>query len=128
MLNYSIALYLEPESAELEDELHGEEHGEDDVEHVEEGRVALGLAVELHGQAERVDQDHGEDRVLEDGRGDEGPQLVLNRVLGDVAPHRLGVQRELYAVSLGERNEMVKVTGLEDCSTVFQGQNPCHGL
>ena len=49
---------------------------------------------------EGVDEDHGEDGVLEGGRGDEGPELVLHRVLRDVAPHRLGRQRELYAVSL----------------------------
>ena len=49
---------------------------------------------------EGVDEDHGEDGVLERRRRHEGPQLVLHRVLRDVAPHRLGVQRELYAVPL----------------------------
>ena len=53
---------------------------------------------------EGVDEDHGEDGVLEGRRGDERPQLVLHRVLGDVAPHGLGRQREFYAVSLEERN------------------------
>ena len=92
--------HLEPEGGELQEELQREEDGEDDVEDVEEVGVALRLAVELHGETEGVDEDHGEDGVLERRRGHEGPQLVLHRVLRDVAPHRLGRQREFYAVSL----------------------------
>ncbi len=45
-------------------------------------------------------ENHGEYRVLEERRGDERPELVLDGVLGDVPPHGLGVQGELYAVAL----------------------------
>ena len=104
--------HLEPEGGELQEELKREEDGEDDVEDVEEVGVALGLAVELHGEGERVDEDHGEDGVLEGGRGDEGPQLVLHGVLGDVAAHGLGRQRELDAVALVLVQLAVLVGGL----------------
>ena len=57
--------HLEPEGSQLEHELHGEEDSEDHVEDVQELGVQLRLLVELHGQRERVDQDHGEDGVLE---------------------------------------------------------------
>ena len=58
--------YLETECPELEDELHREENCEDDVEHVQKVCVALGLAVELHGQAEGVQQNHCEYSVLKE--------------------------------------------------------------
>ena len=101
--------HLESERGELQEELEREEDCEDDVEDVEEVGVALRLAVELHGETEGVDEDHGEDGVLERRRGHEGPQLVLHRVLRDVAPHRLGGQREFYAVSLEKWKEMYKM-------------------
>ena len=104
--------HLEPEGGELQEELQREEDGEDDVEDVKEVGVSLRLAVELHGEGERVDEDHGEDGVLEGGRGDEGPQLVLHGVLGDVAAHGLGRQRELDAVALVLVQLAVLVGGL----------------
>ena len=47
--------HLESERGELQEELEREEDGEDDVEDVEEVCVALGLAVELHGETEGID-------------------------------------------------------------------------
>ena len=47
--------HLESERGELQEELEREEDGEDDVEHVEEVCVALGLPVELHGETEGID-------------------------------------------------------------------------
>ena len=103
MRNRRPSSHLESERRQLQKELEREEDGEDDVEDVEEVGVALGLPVELHGEAEGVDEDHGEDRVLEGRRRDERPQLVLHRVLRDVAPHGLGSQGEFDAVSLQRR-------------------------
>ena len=92
--------YLKSERPELEYKLEGKEHCEYDVEDVQEGRVSLRLPVELHGQAEGVDQDHGEDRVLKHGRRHERPQLVLDRILRNVPTDGFGIQRKLYAVTL----------------------------
>lgn len=54
----------------------------------------------LHGQDERVENDGGENAVLEAGRRDEPPDLVLNGVLGYVLLDGLGLERELNALSL----------------------------
>lgn len=95
---------LEPESTKFEDKLHGKEDGEDDVQDVEESRVARWLAIKLHCQAERVDQNHGKDGVLEERRGDKGPELVLDRVLGNVASHWLSIEGKFDAVALKWKN------------------------
>ena len=58
--------------------------------------------VELHGEGEGVEHDRHEDSVLAKGAGGERPQLVLDRVLGDVSPDWLSIQREFYAVPLKE--------------------------
>ena len=58
------------------------------------------MLVVLHGQGEGVEHDGGEDGVLAGRGGGEGPELVLDRVLGDVTSHRFGVQRKFDAVSL----------------------------
>ena len=50
-IEYSVGcgrVYLKSESPKFEDEFQCEEDGENDVEHIEEGRVANGLLVELH--------------------------------------------------------------------------------
>ncbi len=58
------------------------------------------MLVELHGKTERVDQNHGEYRILEHGRGDECPQLVLYRIFRDIPADGLCVERKLDAVPL----------------------------
>ena len=58
------------------------------------------MLVVLHGQGEGVEHDGGEDGVLAGRGGGEGPELVLDRVLGDVTSHRFRVQRKFDAVSL----------------------------
>ena len=58
------------------------------------------LVMELHGEGEGVEHDGHEHGVLADGGGGEGPEFVLERILGDVSSHRLGVQSKLDAVPL----------------------------
>lgn len=62
--------------------------------------VEFRLPVEFHGKTERVDQDHDEYSVLEQRRGNKGPQFVLDGILGDVASHWFGIQCKFYAVPL----------------------------
>ena len=92
--------HLKSKSSKFEDELKSEEDGEDDVEAVQHLGVGSRLVVVLHGEGQGVEHDRHEHRVLAHRRRGKGPQFVLQRVLRDVAPHRLGVQRELYAVPL----------------------------
>ena len=62
--------------------------------------VDLWLPSELHGQRDSIEHDEHKDGVLKGLRRDEPPYLVLEPVLGDVAPHWLGLQCKLYAIPL----------------------------
>ena len=100
--------------ATLEDELADEEECEDEVEAVEEVGVPLWLVVDAHGEGDCVEDDGEEHRVLAQRRRREGPELVLDRVLGDVELDGAGVQREFYTVSL----ILIQRTVLEICFTL----------
>lgn len=80
---------LEAKGGELEDELEGEDGGEDHVETVEEVGVRRRLLVELHRQRHGIDHDERKYRVLERLRRDEPPDLVLYAMLRNVTPYRL---------------------------------------
>ena len=56
--------------------------------------------VELHSERGRVEQDGGKDGVFTEGRGGKRPQAILERVLWNVSPDRLGIEGVLYAVTL----------------------------
>ena len=60
----------------------------------------LGLLVVFHGKGKGIEHDGSKDGVLAGRRRGEGPQLVLDRVLRDVAPHWLRIERKFDAVSL----------------------------
>ena len=92
--------YLEPECPKLEDAFDEEEVGEEQVEHVQEVRVGGGLVVELHSERGGVEQDGGKDGVFTEGRGGKRPQAILERVLWNVSPDRLGIEGVLYTVPL----------------------------
>ena len=92
--------YLEPECPKLEDAFNEEEVGEEQVEHIQEVGVCGGLMVELHSEGGCVEQDGGKDGVFTEGRGGKRPQSVLERVLWNVSPDRLGIEGILYAVPL----------------------------
>ena len=72
-MRHSKLAYLEPEGAQLKDELHGEEHGEYDIQNIKELSVQFRLLIEFHGKTECVDQDHDKDGVFKYGRGDKCP-------------------------------------------------------
>jgi len=54
----------------------------------------------LHGEADGVHQNEGENGVLKVWRRDQPPDLVLDRRLGDVAPLRLCFQCKFDALPL----------------------------
>ena len=56
--------------------------------------------VELHSERGGVEQDGGKDGVFTEGRGGKRPQAILERVLWNVSPDRLGIEGVLYAVPL----------------------------
>ena len=56
--------------------------------------------VELHSEGGCVEQDCGKDGVFTEGRGGKRPQAILERVLWNVSPDRLGIEGILYAVPL----------------------------
>ena len=62
--------------------------------------VNLWLPSELHGQRDGIEHDEHKDGILKGLGCDKPPDLVLEAVLGDVTPHRLGLQCKLYAVPL----------------------------
>ena len=72
----------------------------------------LGLLVVFHGKGEGIEHDGSKDGVLA-GRGSgKGPQLVLDRVLRDVAPHWLCIQRKFDAVSLRMGDNFIRIQSL----------------
>ena len=56
--------------------------------------------MKFHAQRDGVDDDEGEDDVLERLRGDHPPDFVLEPLLWDVAPEGLGFEGEFDAVAL----------------------------
>ena len=56
--------------------------------------------VELHSQGGCVEQDGGKDGVFTEGGCGKRPQSVLEWVLWNVSPDRLGIEGILYAVPL----------------------------
>ena len=56
--------------------------------------------VELHSERGGVEQDGGKDGVFTEGGRGKRPQSVLERVLWNVPPDRLGIEGILYAVPL----------------------------
>ena len=57
-------VYLESECPKFEDELHGKEDSENNVQNVKKLSVQFRLFVELHGKRQSVDQNHRKDGVL----------------------------------------------------------------
>lgn len=120
-------LHPEPQGQQLQQHLYGEESGEDHVEDVHDVAEGLGLLVvlqqrehsarcgptgsaltnwtstDLHSQCDSVEQNQDEHDVLEPRGIDDGPELVLNRVLGDVEFQRLSLQGVLHALTLRQR-------------------------
>lgn len=120
-------LHPEPQGQQLQQHLCGEESGEDHVEDVHDVAEGLGLFVvlqqrqhsarfgptgsavtnwtstDLHGQCDGVEQNQDEHDVLESRGIDDGPELVLNRVLWDVEFQRLSLQGVLHALTLRQR-------------------------
>ena len=92
--------YLEPECPKLQYTFNEEEVGEEQVEHIQEVCVCGGLMVELHSQGGCVEQDGGKDGVFTEGGRGKRPQSVLEWVLWNVSPDRLGIEGILYAVPL----------------------------
>ena len=86
-----MTIYLKSKSSKFEYKLQCEKYCEYYVQGVKYLRVELRLLIELHGEGQGVEHDGHEHRVLAHGGGGEGPQLVLNRVLRNIAPHRLGI-------------------------------------
>ena len=85
---------------------------ENHVQYIESVGVRLRLAVKLHAQRDGVDENQREYDVLERLRRHQPPHLVLEPLLGYVAPKRLGFQGELDAVplQLHIRNESIDET------------------
>ena len=66
--------------------------------------------VELHSERGGVEQDGGKDGVFTEGRGGKRPQAILERVLWNVSPDRLGIEGVLYAVPLKRiKNQLLQI-------------------
>lgn len=88
MFSLGRAAYLKSKCRQLEDELQGEDRGEDHVKNVQRFRVDFRLPIKLHRQCDGVDHDQSENSILERLGSDEPPDFVLYSMLRYVAPHR----------------------------------------
>jgi hypothetical protein len=89
------------------------------IDPVQEVCVSGGLVVELHREGCSVEQNGHEHGVFTEGRGGKRPQSVLERILWNVSPNRLGFESILDTVPLG-RIELVAmhVITVNVCITV----------
>ena len=112
--HFQSIVYLEPKGTEFEDKLHGEEDGKNDVENIEELSVEFRLLVKFHGKTQSVDEDHDKYGVFKQRRGNKGPKLVLDGILGNIPTHGFRIECKLYAVSLKKKKKLPKITN-EKC-------------
>ena len=74
--------------------------------------------VELHCERGGVEQDGGKDGVFTEGRGGKRPQAILERVLWNVSPDRLGIEGVLYAVTLQKISSVFAKNIISFCKNI----------
>ena len=76
--------------------------------------------VELHSERGGVEQDGGKDGVFTEGRGGKRPQAILERVLWNVSPDRLGIEGVIYAVTLQKISSVFAKNIISFCKKYHQ--------
>ena len=84
--------------------------------------------VELHSERGGVEQDGGKDGVFTEGRGGKRPQAILERVLWNVSPDRLGIEGVLYAVTLQKISSVFAKNIISFCKKYHQLLQKYHQL